>query len=318
MNCPKCHADCKKHGKTRDGQQRYRCVPCKLTTSEPKALPGIATDVETACRALNMLLEGVSIRATARLTGLAKSTLLRLIAQAGEQCRQFLSQAVNDVQADEIQCDEIWSFVACKERTAFQHNMGEGVGDCYVYTALCRESKLLICYLVGRRCSEHAEAFSHLLASCVATSRPHVSTDGYGPYRVSIPDAFNGEVNHGVVIKSFGNAGGSDARRYSPARIIGVKELQNCGISAGGQTCTSHVERSNLTIRMQNRRFTRLSNGFSKKWENHEAMFALFAAWYNFCRKHQTIKTTPAVKAGLASEAWSLERLLTESAKMAA
>ena len=157
--------------------------------------------------------------------------------------------------------------------------------------------------------------FSHKLASKIATNRPHVSTDGYGPYKFSIPDAFRHQVDHGMLVKSFGNSGGMDARRYSPAKIMGSKEVQNLGHSEAGQICTSHVERHNLTCRMQNRRFTRLTNAFSKKWENHEAMFALFAAWYNFCRKHSTLGTTPAVAAGLASEGWTLERLLTESAK---
>lgn len=316
MNCPKCTSDnLKKNGKGRKGQQCYRCQECGKKFSEAVALGECRTDIKKAAFALQCLLEGCSIRATSRLTSLDKDTIQRLMERAGEQCRQFLDQTVTGVQAEAVQCDEVWSFVGAKEKTAFLNNMGAEVGDAYVFTAIERTSKLLICYHIGRRSSDDADMFAHKLAGKIATERPHISTDGYTPYRFSIPDAFKYNVDHGVVVKSFGTAGGSDARRYSPAAIIGVKHVQNVGRSVGGQICTSHIERSNLTVRMQNRRFTRLTNAFSKKWENHEAMFALFAAWYNFCRRHQTLKTTPAVAAGLTAEAWSLERLLAESAK---
>ena len=130
----------------------------------------------------------------------------------------------------------------------------------------------------------------------------------------AIPEAFGYDVNHGMVVKNFNNPSVAERRRYSPPAIIAIKTKQNSGSSHNGQITTSHVERHNLTVRMQNRRFTRLTNAFSKKWENHEAMFALFAAWYNFCRVHMTLKTTPAVAAGLAKEPWTLERLLREAA----
>jgi protein-tyrosine-phosphatase len=129
---------------------------------------------------------------------------------------------------------------------------------------------------------------------------------------------FGHKVDHGMLIKQYGSPSTKGQQRYSPATIIGAKHYQNSGYSEPGQICTSHVERSNLTIRMQNRRFTRLTNAFSKKWGNHVLMFALFVAWYNFCRSHMTLKTTPAVSTGLASEAWTVERLLSESAKVAA
>jgi hypothetical protein len=150
-----------------------------------------------------------------------------------------------------------------------------------------------------------------------AQPAPHDSTDEYNPYHTAIPAAFGFNVDHGMLIKQFGSPSQSEQRRYSPATIIGAKEYQNAGTSLPGQICTSHIERSNLTVRMQIRCWTRLSNAFSKKWENHVLMFALFVAWYNFCRSDITLATTPAVAAGLASEAWSVERLLSESAKAA-
>jgi transposase-like protein/IS1 family transposase len=316
MNCPNCGESAQRFGKTRDGQQRYKCLECRKTFSDPKALAGIATDLKTAAFALQLLLEGTSVRATSRLTGLDKNTILRIMVQAGEQCFQFLADTMQNLKATDIQCDEVWSFVAKKERTAFFQNAGKGCGDAYIFTAIERSTKLLFCFHVGRRSAEDAALFADKLALCCSDSiRPHVSTDGYNPYHTAIPAAFGHHVDHGMLIKQYASPTGKGQQRYSPATIIGAKHYQNAGTSKPGQICTSHIERSNLTIRMQNRRFTRLTNAFSKKWQNHELMFALFVAWYNFCRPHMTLKTTPAVAAGLATGEWSLERLLQASAR---
>ena len=316
MNCPTCGESANKAGKTRDGQQRYRCSECNRTFSEPKPLAGLATDLKTAAFALSMLLEGTSIRATSRLTGLDKNTVIRLMVQAGRQCYQFLADTMQNLRVSDIQCDEVWSFVGKKERTAFFDGSGEGCGDAYAFTAIDRNTKLLFCFHVGRRTAEDATLFADKLALCCDDLiRPHVSTDGYNPYHTAIPAAFGHNVDHGMLIKQYASPTGKGQQRYSPATIIGAKHYQNAGTSQPGQICTSHVERSNLTIRMQNRRFTRLTNAFSKSWENHELMFALFVAWYNFCRPHMTLRTTPAVAAGLAADKWSLERLLRVSAR---
>jgi transposase-like protein/IS1 family transposase len=316
MNCPKCGESAAKFGKTRDGQQRYRCPDCRRTFSEPKPLAGLSTDPKKAAFVLSLLLEGMSIRAASRLSGIDKDTVQRIMEQAGRQCFDFLANTMQNLESTDIQCDEVWSYVGCKERTAFFQNATEGVGDAYVFTAIDRETKLLFCFHVGRRSAEDANLFANKLALCIADSlRPHISTDGYNPYHTAIPAAFGFNVDHGMLIKQYATPSTKGQQRYSPAAIIGAKEYQNAGQSKDGQICTSHVERSNLTIRMQNRRFTRLTNAFSKKWENHELMFALFVAWYNFCRPHMTLKTTPAVAAGLTGETWTMERLLSESAK---
>jgi transposase-like protein/IS1 family transposase len=316
MNCPECGEQGHRYGKTRTGQQRYRCVPCNRTFSDPKPLARLSTSPKEAAFALQLLLEGTSVRATSRLTGLDKNTILRLMVQAGRQCFQFLADTMQNLTVAEIQVDEVWSFVAKKERTAFFQSSYEGVGDAYCYTALDRETKLLFCFHVGRRDAGNATLFADKLALCVSDQhRPHVSTDGFRPYHVAIPAAFNHAVDHGMLIKQYGSPSKSEQRRYSPANIIGAKEYQNAGHSEPGQICTSHIERSNLTVRMQNRRFTRLTNAFSKKWENHELMFALFVAWYNFCRPHMTLGTTPAVAAGLATGKWAIEQLLRVSAQ---
>jgi transposase-like protein/IS1 family transposase len=316
MNCQECGEAGHKYGKTRDGQQRYRCVPCNRTFSEPKPLAGFSTDPKQAAFALQLLLEGTSVRATSRLTGLDKNTILRLMVQAGRQCFQFLADTMQNLTVAEIQVDEVWSFVQKKERTAFFDSSFEGCGDAYAYTAIDRESKLLFCFHIGRRDAENAALFADKLALCIADEhRPHVATDGFSPYHTAIPSAFGHNVDHGMLVKQYASPGAKGQRRYSPATIIGAKHYQNAGQSAPGQICTSHIERSNLTVRMQNRRWTRLTNAFSKKWENHQLMFALFVAWYNFCRPHMTLGTTPAVAAGLAAETWTIERLLRVSAQ---
>ncbi len=314
MQCPNCDGEnVKKCGRGRRGQQRWQCLDCRKKWSDARALGNSRTSLKEAALALNMLLEGVSIRATSRLSGLDKNTVQRLMERAGEDCRQFLADTVRDVPVGECQIDEVWSFVGAKERTAFYGNFPADMGDCYVFTALDRETKLLVSYHLGKRSADDTNRFSRKLAQTIA-GRPHVSTDGYTPYRFAIPDAFGYDVDHGMVVKQYGNASTAERRRYSPPRIIAIKINQNLGTSEPGQACTSHVERHNLTIRMQVRRFTRLTNAFSKKWENHAAMFALFAAWYNFVRPHSTLKTTPAVAAGLATKPWTLERLLKEAA----
>jgi IS1 family transposase len=225
---------------------------------------------------------------------------------------------MQNMKADDVQCDEVFSWLGCREKTAFFQNAGEGFGEAYAFTAIDRTTKLLFCFHIGRRNAEEAAMFANKLAACIADGhRPHVSTDGFNPYHTTIPAAFGHRVDHGMLIKQYAAPTGKGQQRYSPASIIGAKHYQNAGTSRPGQICTSHIERSNLTIRMQNRRWTRLTNAFSKKWEKHQLMFALFVARYNFCRVHMTLKTTPAVAAGLAAETWSVERLLEASARTA-
>lgn len=317
MNCPKCGNSGAKFGKTRDGQQRYRCKPCGKTYSEPKPLAGKATPMDKAALALKLLLEGMSIRATERLTGLHRDTIMGLMVQAGEQCQRFLAGTIQNHPFADIQIDEQWGFVGCKEKTAILKHYGPGCGDAYVYTAIDRDSKFLIAFHVGKRSSDDTWAFIDRLKDCVS-GRPQITTDGWKPYVPAIQFNWNWEVDYAQVHKTYGQTDPMGPRRYSPAAIIDVERKPVCGNPNESRISTSHVERHNLSTRMHCRRMTRLTNAHSKKWENHEAMLALWYCWYNYCRKHQTLKTTPAVAAGLASEPWTLERLLTESAATAA
>jgi len=203
MNCPKCGEAAQRFGKTRDGQQRYRCADCRKTFSEAKPLAGIATDPKRAAFALQLLLEGTSIRAASRLTGLDKDTVQRIMERAGRQCFDFLADTMQNLRPTEIQCDEVWSFVQKKERTAFFDNSFEGCGDAYAFTAIDRQTKLLFCFHVGRRDAENAALFADKLGLCIADQhRPHVSTDGFNPYHTAIPAAFGHAVDHGMLIRA--------------------------------------------------------------------------------------------------------------------
>lgn len=315
MLCPRCQGTGVKFGKTRDGQQRFKCRFCKKTYSDPRPLAGKHTPMDKAVHALKMLLEGVSIRATERLTGLDNHTILRLMVQAGEQCQQFLLQSVRNIHFTDVQIDEQWGFVYCKEKTAFHKGYGPDVGDCYAFIAIDRDTKFVISFRTGKREIDDTYEFIHQLAPCLS-GKPQITTDGFPHYRPAIPQAIGYHRCHfAQLVKEYGNPPKEEQRRYSPATIIGISKRIICGDPRDSRISTSHVERLNLSNRMSNRRMTRLTNAHSKKWENHEAMLALWFCWYNWCRKHSTIKTTPAVAAGMASEQWTLDRLLQESAR---
>jgi transposase-like protein/IS1 family transposase len=315
VKCTHCKSESTaKSGKDRKGLQRYSCKQCRTTFTEPHAFAGKKTSVDDGVRVLGMLLEGMSIRSCVRLTGISKRSILAIMVQAGENCRRFTEATIRNVPAGTIECDEQWSFVGCKQKTATRLLKGRGFGDRYVYTAIDRDSKLLLCWHAGIRDSENTWGFLGRLKDAIV-GRPTIHTDGYAPYETAVPKVFHQKVDFGQIIKQYHNTPGHDSQsRYSPGGIIGVRKTVMCGNVDPDQIGTSRMERFNLTTRMSVRRFTRLTNAHSKKTRNHDAMLGLYFAFYNFCRKHQTIKATPAQKAGLATECWSLERLLTAAA----
>ena len=310
------HASHKKHGKDRDGNQRLRCKACGATWIVKAARPlgDMRIDLKEAVFALRLILEGMSIRATERLTGLNRNTLCDLVATVGDNCKRFLDKTMDKVPAKEIECDEIWGFIGMKEKTRERLGYGEAFGDCYTYVAMERNSKLVLTFLCGKRNSENTWEFINNL-SFATSGRLQVSTDGYRPYQAAVPLVFNFEVDFAQIVKSFNGSSDNDgSRRYSPANIVSTEKTQGCGNPDLNRATTSHSERLNRSIRMANRRMTRLTDAHSKKWENHEAMMGLYFAWYNFCRNHSTLKTTPAVAAGLTDHAWAIEELLTAAA----
>lgn len=247
---------------------------------------------------LSALVEGSSVNSTARMTGCSQVTILRLLADAGSFSADYHDLTVRNIRSERVECDEVWSFVGCKART--KRNGGEGHGDAWIWVALDSDSKLVVSYLVGERNGAHAEALMLDLASRVV-AKPQITTDSFAAYRYAVGMAFGAGVNYAVLHKSYGSPYKGDGR-YSPPVCVGCDKDAALGNPDLERASTSYVERQNLSLRMGSRRFTRLTNGFSKKIENHAHAVALHYFHYNFVRKHATLKTTPAVAAGIATK----------------
>ena len=314
MKCEHCgHEHVAKFGKDRKGQQRFRCKCCGKTFVEAHALTGRQTSMDDTVKVLSMLLEGMSIRSCERLTGMHRDTIMSLMVEAGESCRRFMKTTIRDIPSQFVECDEQWAFIFCKRKTAERLGKGPDVGDRYVYTAIDRDSKLLLCWHAGQRDMDNTLDFVEMVRGAVS-GRPTISTDGFTQYAPAIVSTFHNEVDYAQIIKNFQNTGDA-SQRYSPGSITSITRKVICGAVRESDIGTSRMERFNLTTRMQVRRFTRLTNAYSKTTRNHDAMLGLYFAWYNWCRLHSTIKTTPAVQSGLAMERWTLATLLTEAAK---
>lgn len=251
---------------------------------------------------LTCLVEGNSIAATCRMTGASKVTVLRLLADAGTLAAEFHDLTVRDLDVDRVEVDEIWSFVGAKQKQVDRGASAEG--SIWTWTAIDADSKLMISYLVGQRDTGYATEFAIDIADRVE-SRLQLTSDGHAPYLDAIYEVFGHEIDYAQLIKVYG-ATQPDHARYSPAECTNCRKHVVSGNPDEKLISTSYVERQNLTVRMQNRRFTRLTNAFSKKLANHEHSVALHYFYYNFCRKHQTLKTTPAVAAGVASRVMTI------------
>ena len=239
------------------------------------------------------------MRSISRMTGVSINTVSKLLVDAGAACAAFHDEAVRGVKAQRVQCDEIWSFTYAKQKNVKDAKAApEGAGDTWTWTALDADSKLIVSYLVGGRDGEYAMAFMDDVASRLA-NRVQMTTDGHRAYLEAIEGAFGCDVDYAQLIKIYGSAPESAKGRYSPAECTGAKKERVEGNPDFDHVSTSYVERQNLTMRMHMRRFTRLANGFSKKFENHLHMVALHTVFYNFCKIHKTLRVTPAMEAGL-------------------
>jgi IS1 family transposase len=260
---------------------------------------------------VSALVEGNSLRSTCRMTGVAMNTVLKLLPELGAACADLHDEKVRDVDAKRVQCDEIWQFIGAKAKNVTPEQKIAGWGDCWTWTAIDADSKLIIAYEVGAHNAFNCYEFMKDLASRL-TGRVQLSTDGLRWYHDAVDHAFGIDVDFGQIIKTFGKvaADPSAAVRYSPATITSVTKEVIRGEPDYRHISTSYVERQNLTMRMSMRRFTRLTNAFSKKVDNHMASVALHFAHYNFCRVHGTLRVTPAMEAGLSDHIWSLEELI--------
>ncbi|MGO8671194.1 MAG: IS1 family transposase [Capsulimonadaceae bacterium] len=258
---------------------------------------------------IKCLVEGCSIRSTVRITGVAKNTVSKLLVDLGQACADFHNNNVIDVQARRVECDEIWSFVGCKEKNKPEDERGTfGRGDVWTWTAIDAESKLIISWLVGERTPDAAYAFMTDVAGRLA-NRVQLTTDGLKCYLTAVRGAFGNDIDYAMLVKTYGNDPGSE-KRYSPAICTGCERKDIIGTPNNEYISTSYVERQNLTMRMGMRRFTRLTNAFSKKAENHAAAIALHFMYINFVRVHMTLGTTPAIAAGLTDRVWTVEDLV--------
>lgn len=273
---------------------------------------------EKRVRVISCLVEGSSIRATVRMTGVAKNTVTKLLEEVGRACSIYQDRVFRGLTCKRIQCDEVWSFVGAKEKNTTEDTKAKGWGDCWTWTAIDADTKLIPCWYVGTRDAGAAYHFMHDLAARLA-HRVQLTTDGHSPYLKAVEDAFGTDIDYAMLIKIYGEAPKTEAR-YSPAQCMGARKAVVTGEPKHAHISTSFVERHNLTIRMGNRRFTRLTNAFSKKVENHEHMLALFFCYYNFCRIHQTLRVTPAMEAGVSTRVWNLSDIvaLLDSSEQAA
>jgi IS1 family transposase len=256
------------------------------------------------------LVEGNSVRATVRMTGASKNAIARLMARLGPACERFQAEKLRNLPCKKIQCDEIWSFCYAKQKNVPADKQGQfGFGEVWTWTALCADTKLICSWKIGTRGAATAYALMHDLAGRLA-NRIQLTTDGHRVYADAVESAFGSEIDYAMLVKVYGEDRGEREVRYSPGEYVGCRAMPMTGNPKKRDISTSFVERQNLTMRMQMRRFTRLTNAFSKKVENLGWAVALHFMHYNFCRVHQTLRVTPAMEAGIADHVWSIEELV--------
>lgn len=258
--------------------------------------------------AISMLCEGNSIRGIERMTGVHRDTIMRLGVRVGQGCTAIMDEKMKGLAIKQVQVDEMWGFIGAKAKTAKANSL-EGFGDIWVWVAIDAETKLVPCFLTGKRDKFHANTFISDLASRLV-SRPQISSDALAAYADAIERAFGSEVDYGTIIKTFTHTDLEATRRYSPPDVLSIKKVVVQGLPDMKLCSTSFVEKQNHTVRMHCRRLSRLTNAFSKKRENFDAAIGLNYAYYNFCKTHTTIRCTPAMEAGVANSQWTTADLV--------
>jgi IS1 family transposase len=263
---------------------------------------------EQRAQVVACICEGNSIRATVRLTGISKNTIARLLVELGDACVDFQDRTLRNLKCKRVQCDEIWSFVYAKEKNVPTEMKGKfGVGDVWTWTAIDADTKLIPSFMLGNRDARTANAFIDDLKGRLA-SRIQLTTDGLKVYVEAVEGAFGANVDFAQLAKIYGAS--QEETRYSPAECIGCETKRVQGNPDPDHISTSYVERQNLSMRMHMRRFTRLTNAFSKKLKNHLATVAVYFMYYNFGRIHQTLRVTPAMEAGVSDHVWSYDEII--------
>ena len=264
---------------------------------------------EKRVQVIKCLVEGNSIRSTVRITGIAKNTIVKLLKDVGKTCFEYQDKTLRNLTCKRLQCDEIWSFCYAKEKNVPTNLKGQfGYGDVWTWTAIDADSKLVPSWLIGDRSARTGNIFMMDLASRLK-HRVQLTTDGHKVYLEAVEGAFGPDIDYAMLIKIYGNPQ-EEEKRYSPAKIIDTERKRIMGNPDPEHISTSYAERQNLTMRMSMRRFTRLTNGFSKKIENHFYAVSLHFMYYNFCRIHKTLRVTPAMEAKVTDRLWGIEDIL--------
>ena len=315
MVCHNCKIDMKKFGffgKPRI--QRYRCKQCGKTFGDipERTLDSHRLPLDKAVQILGLLVEGMSVRGCERLTGVHRDTVLRLLETAGQKCQQLLEREVTNLFPESVQIDECFTRVLCLQK----HATHREEGDQYLMTALCRNTKFIIAHVVGKRDEEKAFELAGLIKRRV-NGRFQITSDGWAAFITAIKSTLRHTTNYAIQIKKFANAIPEEYRRYSPGKCVSVKTRTVFGHPLRELVSTSHVERSNLSVRHFNKRFTRLTLGYSKKLANLRHAAALYVAHFNFCRVHSALDgQTPAMAIGLTNHQWTIKDLLQSEPDM--
>jgi IS1 family transposase len=295
----------------RHGNQRYRCNQCRKTFQEMKErmLGNMILSEDKTLLCLSLLLEGNSLRSIERITGVAKRTLLTMLVLAGEKCQDMMHKRIKGIAVKDVEADEIWAFVGMKKMTKLHKEITDPkVGDAYTFVAIERNTKLVLTWHLGDRDVPNTEAFTEKLDRATQ-GRFQLTTDGMNAYPEAVAYSLGTRVDFAQLIKVYATNREGE-QKYSPPEVVDIITKILIGDPDPSKICTSIVERSNLSMRTSIRRLTRLTNGFSKKWDNLKAALGLYFAYYNFCRIHSSIRCTPAMESGITGHVWSLRELL--------
>lgn len=307
--CPQCSGQTRRYGKDKLGNQRFHCNPCRKTFITEKK--EIRLNPKTVKLCVKVLVEGNSVRAAERIAEVHRDTILHLVSVIGTRCARLMEEKIKGISVGFIEADEIWGFVQKKEgRKGEDEAENTKIGDAYTFVAIEANTKLVLCYQLGRRDIETALKFTEKLQRAT-DGRFQLTTDGLRAYIYAIEETFGSDVDYAQLIKKYqSDESGNFDRRYSPGDFVSATKTTITGNPEDEMISTSHVERQNLTMRMSMRRLTRLTNGFSKKWENLDLALAMHFAYYNFCRVHQSLRVTPAMEAGITDHIWTLDELI--------
>lgn len=314
MVCHNCKIEASKAGKDRKGNQRYRCAQCRKTFQEIKenVLGAMRISLDKAEMCLKLMLEGMSIRSIQRITGLHQETILDLLILAGDKCRQLMNDKIKGVAVKDVEADEIWGFVQMRRPTAIRKGVTDPrIGEAYTFVGIERNTKLILAWHLGHRDISNTEAFTEKLDRATS-GHFQLTTDGMNAYPDAVSYSLGTRVDYAQLIKVYGKVDVEGERKYSPPEVVETVSKPLIGSPDPRRICTSIVERSNLSMRTSIRRLTRLTNAFSKKWDNLHAALSLYFAYYNFCRIHSSIRCTPAMESGLTGHVWTLRELLSD------